>query len=83
LTLGKEIYTGNVISVIAPGVDGYFGVLAHHAPLIAALKTGRLSLRDERNVESTYAVTGGFLEVSENAVVVLADAIEPAQESIR
>jgi len=81
LTLGKEVYSGSVISLIAPGVDGYFGVLAHHTPLIAALKPGQLSLTDERNVQSTFAVSGGFLEVSENAVVVLADTIEPARES--
>jgi F-type H+-transporting ATPase subunit epsilon len=77
-TLEKRVYEGSVISLIAPGVDGYFGVLAHHAPLIAALKPGTLNLKDEQGKERIYAVSGGFLEVSANSVVLLADAIEEA-----
>ena len=81
LTLEKVINEGNVISLVAPGVDGYFGVLAHHAPLIAALKPGKLSLKDdERSAERVYAVSGGFVEVSANSAVLLADAIEEARD---
>jgi F-type H+-transporting ATPase subunit epsilon len=77
-TLEKKVYEGSVVSLIAPGVDGYFGVLAHHAPLIAAIKPGELSLKDRQGDEIIYAVSGGFLEVSANSVVLLADAIEQA-----
>lgn len=77
-TLEKVVYQGSVVSLVAPGVEGYFGILAHHAPLVAALKPGKLSTKDERGAESIYAVSGGFLEVSANSVVVLADAIEHA-----
>jgi F-type H+-transporting ATPase subunit epsilon len=79
-TLEKVIYEGSAVSMVAPGVDGYFGVLAHHAPLIAALKPGRLIIRDERGGESVYAVSGGFVEVSGNSVVLLADSVEKAVE---
>jgi F-type H+-transporting ATPase subunit epsilon len=78
LTLEKVVYEGTVVSLIAPGVDGYFGILAHHAPMIAALKPGKLSLKKEQGSESIYAVSGGFVEVSANSVVLLADAIEQA-----
>jgi len=77
-TLERVIYEGSVVSLVAPGVDGYFGVLAHHAPLVATLKPGKLSVKNEQGAESIYAVSGGFLEVSANSVVVLADAIEHA-----
>ncbi|MCX5800074.1 MAG: ATP synthase F1 subunit epsilon [Candidatus Eisenbacteria bacterium] len=81
LTLEKVIYEGNIISLVAPGLDGYFGVLAHHAPLIAALKPGKLSLKaDERSAERVYAVSGGFVEVSANSAVLLADAIEEIRD---
>jgi F-type H+-transporting ATPase subunit epsilon len=79
-TLEKRVYEGAVISLTAPGVDGYFGVLAHHAPMIAALKPGKLSLKDEHGEERIYAVSGGFLEVSANSVVLLAETIEHAGE---
>ena len=79
-TLEKKVYEGSVISLIAPGVDGHFGVLAHHVPLIAALKPGKLSVKEKQGDENVYAVSGGFLEVSANSVVLLADAIEQASD---
>jgi len=78
LTLEKSVYDGDVASIIAPGVDGYFGVLAHHAPLIATLQPGKLTVMDAKNYESIYAVSGGFLEVSGNVATILADAVEQA-----
>ena len=39
LTLEKSVYDADVKSIVAPGADGYFGVLAQHAPLIAALRS--------------------------------------------
>ncbi len=77
-TLEQSFYEGEVNSVVAPGIEGYFGVLAHHAPLIATLCPGRLVVRGGDGEESVYAVSGGFLEVSGNCVTLLADAIETA-----
>lgn len=79
-TLEKVAFEGRIVSLVAPGADGYFGVLAHHAPLVAALKSGKLTTKDESGSETVYAVSGGFLEASSNSVVVLADAIERAGE---
>ena len=60
-----------------PGSEGYLGILAHHAPLITALKAGRLDVRDATGRVTSYDVTGGFLEVSNNRASVLADSAEP------
>ncbi len=70
----------SVVSLVAPGGDGYLGILANHAPLITALAPGRLEVRDSEESESKYAVSGGFLEVSDNRATVLADAVEALDE---
>ncbi|MFH0777728.1 MAG: F0F1 ATP synthase subunit epsilon [Candidatus Eisenbacteria bacterium] len=78
LTLEKVVFEGEVVSMVAPGSEGYFGVLAHHAPLIATLAPGKLAVRHEGGGEFLYAVSGGFLEVSGNGAIVLADSVEKA-----
>ena len=72
ITPEKILFDGEVQSVIAPAVDGMMGVLGGHAPLMAALGSGvlKLALAGEPNY---FAVTGGFLQVKDNNVIVLAD----------
>jgi F-type H+-transporting ATPase subunit epsilon len=65
-----------VESVIAPGSEGYLGILAHHAPLITSLRPGKLTVRDPSGSTAIYAMSGGFLEVSNNRCVILADTLE-------
>ncbi len=69
-----------VESLVVPGTDGYLGVLSHHAPLITALKPGRIEYRDAEAKVHTLAVSGGFIEVSDNQVTLLADTIESGDE---
>ena len=76
LTPTKTLLDERVESIIAPGAEGYFGVLANHAPLISALAPGMLTVRMARGATRTYALSGGFLEVAANRAVVLADAME-------
>ena len=76
VTPQRIVFEGPVISIQAPGSEGYLGVLAHHAPLITALKEGKLDVRDPSGRVTSYAVTGGFLEVSDNRASVLADSAE-------
>lgn len=65
--------------VVAPGIEGELGILPEHAPLMTMLKPGELRYR--RGTEEEYfVVTGGFLEVRDNQVTVLADAAERAEE---
>jgi F-type H+-transporting ATPase subunit epsilon len=78
LTLEKIVLDADVVSIVVPGVDGYFGVLAHHAPLTAALQPGKLTVKEANGTESIYAISGGFLEVSGNVATLLADAVERA-----
>lgn len=76
----RTIYRGRVESVVAPGVEGYFGVLARHAPMVAELGVGELDVVTEQGERVALAVAGGVLEVQRDGVTVLADAAEPAHE---
>jgi F-type H+-transporting ATPase subunit epsilon len=67
-----------VQSLVAPGADGYFGVLARHAPMVAELGTGELSAVNEEGEQQFFAISGGYLAVGWDRVVVLADTSEPA-----
>lgn len=67
-------------SLIAPGIEGYLGIWANHEPLITALKIGEVTYRRSSEPERHVAITGGFLEVSDNDVVILADAAELDEE---
>ena len=76
VTPEKIFYEDEVSSLIAPGSEGYLGVLTDHAPLITALVPGKLTVKDQKNEELIFALGGGFLEVLKNKVTVLAQSIE-------
>jgi F-type H+-transporting ATPase subunit epsilon len=65
--------------VVAPGIDGELGVLPHHIPLLTPLATGEVLVRNDGHDEHLY-VSGGFLEVLPDRVVILADAAERAED---
>ena len=76
----KVFYEAEVNSLVAPGEVGYLGVLSNHAPLITALQPGLLTIKDHLDTEIKLAIAGGFLEVSNNQAMILADAIEYVTE---
>ncbi len=79
ITAERQVYSGEVDMVIAPGFDGQLGILPKHAPLMTMLKPGELTVR--KDGEDIYvAVSGGFMEVLGNKVSVLADACERSDE---
>ena len=79
VTAEKLAYSDEVDIVIAPGSEGELGILPNHTPLMTMLKPGELLLR--KGGEEIYmAVTGGFLEVRPDHVIVLADAAERAED---
>lgn len=83
VTQDHTVYSGEVASLVAPGAEGYLGVLAHHAPMVVALQPGELRFTGPEGVEQIYAVSGGFLQVSANQAIVLADTAElPAEIDI-
>src|SRR5438105_6722542 len=80
VTPDRVVMGEDVVSLVAPGALGSFGVLTGHAPMVAELGIGPLRYRTPAGQEETVAVSGGFLEVARNRVVVLADAAERANE---
>ena len=66
-------------AVIAPGSEGELGILPSHAPLMTMLGTGELRARRGGD-ELAFLVSGGFMEVRNNVVTVLADVAERAEE---
>ncbi len=75
--LGR-VLVDDVESVIAPGLDGYVGVLIRHAPFMTALKPGILYYRRAGDKTKCMAVSGGFMEVGPDKIIVLADTAELA-----
>ena len=76
VTPEEIFYENEVTSLIAPGSEGYLGVLTNHAPLITGLVPGKLTVKDTDNQEVNFATSGGFMEVLKNQVTILADSIE-------
>ena len=79
VTAERELYSGEADAVNAPGSEGRLGILPRHAPLLAFLKAGELRI-ELQGAEDALFVSGGFLEVYQNTVTVLADAAEHAEE---
>src|SRR3982751_6210779 len=69
----------NVDMVIAPSVDGQVGIPPRHAPLLTVLQVGELRVC-KGNDEQSIVVAGGFMEVLNNKVTILADAAERSEE---
>jgi F-type H+-transporting ATPase subunit epsilon len=79
VTAERVVYSAEVDAVIAPGVEGQLGILPHHAPLMTILQAGELVVR-KGGQEDIMAISGGFLEVRPDHVIVLADQAERAEE---
>ena len=75
LVLSEE----GVDEVVAPGIEGELTVLPMHAPLLTMIKPGVMRIK-RGNDETEMAITGGFLEVRNDRVTILADAAERAEE---
>ena len=71
----RLMVSAEVDEVVVPGSQGYFGVLPGHAPLLATLGIGELIYRIGRD-EYHVAVVGGFAEVRNDKVIILADSAE-------
>ncbi len=81
VTPDKTAYEGEAQSAIVPGLSGYLGVWANHAPLVGALVPGVVFIRvDEVGSEKHFAVGDGFVEISDNVVNVMTSTCELASE---
>jgi F-type H+-transporting ATPase subunit epsilon len=80
LTPEKKLYSGEVYGVQMPGIGGSFEVLEKHAPLVSALKPGRLKvLKDKQNQVAYFDIQGGFAEVLHNKITVLVEGAVPVE----
>lgn len=79
ITPERRVYEDDVDMVIAPGSEGYLGILPRHAPLLTALGPGEFRVK-KGGIEEVLAVFGGFMDVRADRVVVLTEAAEPAEE---
>lgn len=73
LTPDKNVFKGEIQMAQFPGIDGSFGVLNNHAPLISILKKGKIKYKGVDNLMHYIDVKGGVVEVLKNKILVLAD----------
>jgi F-type H+-transporting ATPase subunit epsilon len=74
LTPEKKLFSDEVYGVQLPGITGLFEVLERHAPLVSALKAGRVKvLKDKSNHLAFFDIQSGFVEVLNNRVTVLVE----------
>lgn len=77
LTPYGAAFKGKAAGVALPGTEGRFEVLVNHAPLMSSLEPGEVVVRSDADGKvHRFAVSGGFVDVSTNAVTVLAEAAE-------
>ncbi len=76
LTPESKIFSGNVYGVQLPGISGLFELLDKHAPMVSALKDGKLKILKDKNASSSYKIKSGFVEVLNNKVTVLVEGAE-------
>ncbi len=73
LTPVKKIFSGEVYGVQLPGIAGLFEVLDKHAPLVSALKAGKLKILKDKSTVEFYTIQSGFAEVINNTTTVLVE----------
>lgn len=69
----REVFSGEVDHVIAPGTDGEFGVLPKHAPFMSTLKNGVVRVLSGDTVTMRVFVRGGFADVTPDGLTILAE----------
>ncbi|HRD56488.1 MAG TPA: ATP synthase F1 subunit epsilon [Ferruginibacter sp.] len=73
LTPERKIFSGEVLGVQLPGISGLFEVLDKHAPLVSALKGGKMKILKDKNNSSAFTIQSGFVEVLNNKATVLVE----------
>ena len=81
VTPDKTAFEGEAVSATSPGLAGYMGIWANHAPLVAAVAPGVVLLKtDDTGNESHFSVGTGFVEISDNVVHLMTDTCEKAKD---
>ena len=72
-TPGQQLFSGEASLVQLPGLDGLFEILENHAPMVAALKKGKVKVQQSDGNTEFYEINGGTAEVLQNNILVLAE----------
>lgn len=79
VTPDKKVFDGEATGVQLPGLDGSFELLNNHAPIVAALKEGKLRVSVGKETEY-FDITGGLVEMNNNNVIVLAESVAEKEQ---
>lgn len=79
VTPTKNVFSGEIESIVASGTEGYFQILPRHTPFLSTLQIGEMRIRKEGK-DDYYATSGGFAEVHSNRVSILAETAEHSRE---
>jgi F-type H+-transporting ATPase subunit epsilon len=72
----SRVLDAEVVSIVAPGAAGYFGVLANHAPLVSTMGAGEVTVRFPDGADRRFRIGGGIFRVARNSAVLLAETVE-------
>lgn len=75
----RELFSGAVDQVDIPGTEGDLGIFANHSPLMAAIRTGAITVYNDGQT-TEYFVQGGFADVTPDGLTVLAERATPLAE---
>lgn len=79
LTPERKLFSDDVYGVQLPGISGLFEVLDKHAPLVSALKAGRVKVLKDKSHFSYFDIQGGFVEIENNKATVLVEGGAPVE----
>ncbi|MFQ3575779.1 MAG: ATP synthase F1 subunit epsilon [Cytophagales bacterium] len=77
VTPDSKVFDGEVEAVQIPGINGSFEILKGHAPIVSAIDSGKLRVKQTGEQHKFFDVTGGIVEVVDNKVAVLAEIATP------
>ena len=80
VALSGSVFKGEVSQLKAPGLEGGFEILANHAPMLAAMGIGTLSVTTDAGDKVAYTTSGGFVQIQNNKAIVLAETAEALGE---
>ncbi len=80
VTPEKIAFQGDIKEIMAPGIEGEFGVLPGHAPFATVLKAGIITIINNSGAEEIIAISGGYVEVDSSKVVLLVETAERSEE---
>jgi F-type H+-transporting ATPase subunit epsilon len=80
VTPEKKVFEGDIQSLMAPGIEGEFGVLPGHAPFATILAPGVVDIKPKEGEHELMAVSGGYIEVSGDKVILLVETADRAEE---